>query len=66
MNLAPAKIDDIDQQYNGNPDDCYRKVFREWSPYETQSQSQLLAVLRTDHVAEMVLAQEIEASIESN
>ena len=66
MNLTPAKIDAIDQQYNGNPDDCYRKVFREWSPYGTQTWSQLLAILRTDHVAEMVLAQEIEAGIESN
>ena len=29
MNLTPAKIDaiNIDQQYNCNPDDCYRKVF---------------------------------------
>ena len=52
MNLASAQIDAIDQQYKGNPDDCYRKVFREWSPYETQTWSQLLAILRTDHVAD--------------
>ena len=64
MNLAPAKID---AQYIGNPDDCYRKVcLGSGVHYETQNWSQLLAILRTDHVAEMVLAQEIEASIESN
>ena len=66
MNLTPAQIDAIDQQYKGNPDDCYRKVFRVWSPYETQTWSQLIEILRTDHVAEMVLAQEIETNIESN
>ena len=63
MNLGAAKINAISQQYNGNANHCYMEVFREWSPYETKTWSQLLEILRTDHVAEMVLAQDIEDNI---
>lgn len=62
MCLTFAQIDAIDQQFRGVPDDCYRKVFSIWSPYETKTWSELIAILRTDHVHEIELAQEIEDS----
>lgn len=66
MNLTSAQIDAIDQQYRGDPDDCYRKIYRKWSKYQTRTWSQLIAILDTKHVGETELAQQIEADIESS
>ena len=63
MNLDPAKINSIDQECNGKANDCYMRVFREWSPYKSKTWSQLIEILRTDHVNEMELAQEIETNM---
>ena len=64
MGLTPQQIESIDKQYKSNPDDCYRQVFSRWSPYQTRTWSELIAILRTNHVSEMELAQEIEAYME--
>ena len=63
MELTPQQIDSIDQQYKGDPDDCYRQVFYKWSPYQTQTWSELIEILRTEHVGEIELAQEIETNM---
>ena len=64
MGLTPQQIDSIDTQYKGDPDDCYRQVFSKWSPLQSRYWSELIAILRTDQVGEMELAQEIEAQME--
>ena len=64
MGLTPAQIRSIDKQYKGDPDNCYTQVFRKWSPYQTRTWSDLIAILCTEQVGEMELAQEIEAEME--
>lgn len=63
MSITPAQIDAIDQQYRGNPDDCYSCMFRMWSPYQTRTWAELIEILCTDQVCELELAREIEAHL---